>query len=257
MTENRQPAPVGALETDGGRKQKSFWKWAALHFPSRRTGTYDLAKAEEKYGIEAETHWRDSDAPAPEGLPAADEQQKHNVLDKSLSVHELCVQSRDTPITSENRRPNLSVGAVETDGGRKKAGKEEKKNSFWKWPALHFPSRRTGTYDLAKAEEKYGIEAETHWRDSDAPAPEGLPAAEEQQKHNVLDKSKINNYMRIRKCYYKLFCIESNLHVKLYFILTTIVCLLIGLSEHERCVQSRDPPITSENRRPNLSVGAV
>ena len=84
-----------------------------------------------------------------------------------LSVHELCVQSRDTPITSENRRPNLSVGAVETDGGRKKTEKEEKKNSFWKWPALHFPCSRAGTYDLAKAEEKYGIEAGTHWRDSD------------------------------------------------------------------------------------------
>ncbi len=60
MTESRQPVPDGALEADGERQQKSFWKWAALHFPSRRTGTCDLAKAEEKYGIEAGTHWRDS-----------------------------------------------------------------------------------------------------------------------------------------------------------------------------------------------------
>ncbi len=60
MTENRQPVPAGALEADGERQQRSFWKWAALHFPSRRTGTYDLAKAEEKYGEEVGTHWRDS-----------------------------------------------------------------------------------------------------------------------------------------------------------------------------------------------------
>ncbi len=60
MTESRQPVPAGALEADGERQQRSFWKWAALHFPSRRTGTYDLAKAEEKYGVEAGTHWRDS-----------------------------------------------------------------------------------------------------------------------------------------------------------------------------------------------------
>ncbi|KAF4115844.1 hypothetical protein G5714_003333 [Onychostoma macrolepis] len=78
----RWTPPAGALETDGGRPQKSFWRWPALHFPSRRAGTYDLAKAEEKYGIEAGTHWRDSDAPAPEVLRAAEEQQKHNVLDK-------------------------------------------------------------------------------------------------------------------------------------------------------------------------------
>ncbi len=83
-----------------------------------------------------------------------------------MSVHEPCTQPKDTPITSNKHQPNPSAGAVKTDGGRKKAGKEEKKNSFWKWPALHFSFSRTGTYDLAKAEEKYGIEAGTHWRDS-------------------------------------------------------------------------------------------
>ncbi|XP_059420702.1 serine/threonine-protein kinase pim-2-like isoform X2 [Carassius carassius] len=162
MTENHQ-APVGALESDGGRSMKSFWKWAALHFPSRRKGTYDLAKAEEKYGTEAETQWRDSDDPAPEDLLAAEEQQKHSVLDKNQS--ELCVHPKDGPITSESRHPHPS----EIDGGREQEGREEKKKkkSFWKWPALHFPCCGAGTYDLAEVEEKYWIEAGTHWRDSD------------------------------------------------------------------------------------------
>ncbi|XP_059389628.1 uncharacterized protein LOC132123109 [Carassius carassius] len=166
MTENHQPAPVGALETDEGRTTKSFWKWAALHFPSRRKGTYDLAKAEEKYGTEAETQWRDSDDPAPEDLLAAEEQQKHRVLDKNQS--ELCVHPKDGPITSESRHPHLSVSAAEIDGGREKEGREEKKKSFWKWPALHFPCSGAGTYDLAEVEEKYWTEAGMHWRDSDA-----------------------------------------------------------------------------------------
>ncbi len=76
------------------------------------------------------------------------------------------VQPKDTPVTSE-KHPNPSAGAVKTDGGRKKAGKEEKKNSFWKWPTLHFSFSRAVTYDLAKAEEKYEIETETLWGDSD------------------------------------------------------------------------------------------
>ncbi len=71
------------------------------------------------------------------------------------------VEPKDTPVTSNKHHPNPSAGAVKTDGGRKKAGKEEKKNSFWKWPALHFSFSRAGTYDLAKAEEKYEIETET------------------------------------------------------------------------------------------------
>ncbi|XP_026087069.1 serine/threonine-protein kinase pim-2-like [Carassius auratus] len=164
MTENHQPAPVGSLESDGGRSMKSFWKWAVLHFPSSRRGTYDLAKAEEKYGTEAEIQWRDNDDPAPEDLLASEKQQKHSVLDKNQS--ELCVHPKDGPITSESHHPHLS----EIDGGREKEGSEEKKKkkkSFWKWPALHFPCIGAGTYDLAEVEETQWTEAGTHWRDID------------------------------------------------------------------------------------------
>ncbi|XP_026113544.1 serine/threonine-protein kinase pim-2-like isoform X3 [Carassius auratus] len=189
MTENRQPAPVGALETDVGRKMKSFWKWATLHFVSRRKGTYDLAKAEEKYGIEAETQWRDNDDPAPGDLLDAEEQQKRSVLDKNQS--ELCVHPKDGPITSESRHPPLSVSAAEIDEGREEEEEKKKKKSFWKWAAHHFPCSGAGRYNLSEAEEKCWKEAGTQWRDSDDPTPEDLLAAKEQQEHSVLDKSRI------------------------------------------------------------------
>ncbi|XP_026113505.1 serine/threonine-protein kinase pim-2-like isoform X1 [Carassius auratus] len=194
MTENRQPAPVGALETDVGRKMKSFWKWAALHFVSRRKGTYDLAKAEEKYGTEAETQWRDNDGPAPGDLLDAKEQQKRSVLDKNQS--ELCVHPKDGPITSESHHPHLSVSAAEIDEGREEEEKKKKK-SFWKWAAHHFPCSGAGRYNLSEAEEKCWKEAATQWRDSDDPTPEDLLAAKEQQEHSVLDKSHICRQYKI------------------------------------------------------------
>ncbi|KTF80226.1 hypothetical protein cypCar_00041623 [Cyprinus carpio] len=98
-------------------------------------------------------------------------------------VRKPCVQTKDSPNSSDNRQPN-PPDAAETDGGRN----EKKKKSFWKWPALHVPCRRAGTYDLVKGEKKCGIEAGTYQRNSDAPAPEILPVSEEQQKHDVLDK---------------------------------------------------------------------
>ncbi|KAK2916606.1 hypothetical protein Q8A67_000980 [Cirrhinus molitorella] len=109
-------APVGADEKEAGREKK---KKRAFHFPCLRSGTYDLDKAEKKYGIESGTH---SDG---------------------QSVHTPCVQPED------------------------EAGEEKKKKKrFWKWPSLHFPYLRTGTYDLDNAEKKYGIEAGNSWRHS-------------------------------------------------------------------------------------------
>ncbi|KAL0197197.1 hypothetical protein M9458_005737, partial [Cirrhinus mrigala] len=74
-----------------------------------------------------------------------------------------CVQPIDI-LMADNRHPNppveAPVGAVETDGGRKEAGRE--KNRFWKWPSLHFPCLRSGEYDLTKVEKKYGIASGTH-----------------------------------------------------------------------------------------------
>ncbi|XP_016328357.1 serine/threonine-protein kinase pim-2-like [Sinocyclocheilus anshuiensis] len=47
-------------------------------------------------------------------------------------------------------------GLDETDGGRKETGIEEKKKCFWRWPALalRFPCRRTAKRNLVKAEKK-------------------------------------------------------------------------------------------------------
>ncbi|XP_026068484.1 serine/threonine-protein kinase pim-2-like [Carassius auratus] len=169
-SENRHPDHPDAVDTDGGRnekKTKNFWKWPALHVPCCRAGTYDLVKTEKKCGIEAEINRRYSNAPALEVLPAVEEQQKQDVLDKGQSVHEPSVLS---PIMAENRQPNppdeAPAGAAETDGERT----EKKKKSFWKWPTLHFPCCSAGTYDLVKIEKKCGIEAEKYQGHSDAPA---------------------------------------------------------------------------------------
>ncbi|KAK2916593.1 hypothetical protein Q8A67_000967 [Cirrhinus molitorella] len=180
-------APLGAVETDGGReekkkKKKRFWKWPSLHFPWLEIGEYNLDKAEAKYGVEAGTH---SDAPDPAVLLAAEEQLE-DVLDKGESVHEPCVQPADTPTRLEDSQPNPPDGAVEADGGgEEKKIKRNKKQRFWKWPSLHFPCLSTGTYDLDNAETKYGIEKETH---SEASAPEVLLTDEEQLAQNILNK---------------------------------------------------------------------
>ncbi|KAL1267185.1 hypothetical protein QQF64_002860 [Cirrhinus molitorella] len=191
MSEN-QPveAPVGAVESGGGRKEAgSEKKKHAFHFPCLRRGTYDLAKAEKKCGIEAGTH---SDG---------------------QSVHEPCVQPKDTLTRSENHLSSppdeASLGAVETDGGREeKEEKKKKKKRFWKWPSLHFPCLETGEYNLDEAEAKYGAEAGTH---SDAPDPEVLLAAEEQLEQDILDK---------------------------------------GHSVHKPCVQHKDTPTRLEDSHP-------
>ncbi|RXN36657.1 serine threonine- kinase pim-2-like protein [Labeo rohita] len=195
MSENRHSnppdeAPVGAVETNEERneagkekkkkkkKKKRFWKWPSLHFPCLKTGTYDLDKAETKYGIETANSWSHSEG---------------------QSVNEPCVQPKGTPTKSENSNPNLPDevpdGAVETDEGGNEAERgKKKKRRFWKWPSFHFPCLSSGTYDLDKAETTYGTEAENSWINSDAPEDH---AAEEQLVQNILDKGHLRGQYKV------------------------------------------------------------
>ncbi|KAK2870655.1 hypothetical protein Q8A67_023182 [Cirrhinus molitorella] len=221
MSEN-QPveAPVGAVESGGGRKEAgSEKKKRAFHFPCLRRGTYDLAKAEKKCGIEAGTHSDVRSAvvdwmvPGPKGRPSRASTAMGERQEICQSVHEPCVQPKDTLTRSENHLSSppdeASLGAVETDGGREeKEEKKKKKKRFWKWPSLHFPCLETGEYNLDEAEAKYGVEAGTH---SDAPDPEVLLAAEEQLEQDILDK---------------------------------------GHSVHKPCVQHKDTPTRLEDSHP-------
>ncbi|XP_073687437.1 serine/threonine-protein kinase pim-2-like [Garra rufa] len=241
MSENSPvEAPVGAVETGGGMKKagKEKKKKRAFHFPCLRRGTYDLDKAEKKYGIVSGNSWRHSDgqsvhepcvqpkdtptrtgeynldeaeakygigsgthndASVPEVLLIAEEQLVQDILDKGQSVHEPSVQPKDTPTRLENSYSNPPDGAVETDGGSKEAGREEKKikknkNRFWKLPSLYFPCLETGTYDLDKAENKYGIESGTH---SEASVPEVSLTDEEPLVQNILDKGHTRKQYKI------------------------------------------------------------
>lgn len=91
------------------------------------------------------------------------------------SVHQHCVQPKDTPTRSDE----APVSAVENDGGRTEAERDEV-----------------------------------------------LLTAEEQLVQDILDKGKNKKSVRIRKCYYKPLYKQYN--INMHFILTTIVCLLIG-----------------------------